>query len=158
MEKARSKFADYTPWFGCIIGLFVGLSKADGYTNKYEIMAAIGVINGVVLGLILGLIIDKIRESAAVAAITTKVNDIQEQQELVKRTKASSVEYNEAKHRYQFLSNATLTEKFEEYKTADVSNMQRLALEEELVKRGVLEYSPMHEKLDKLNTLFKGNG
>lgn len=156
MEKARFKFADYTPWFGCIIGLFVGLSKADGYTNKYEIMGAIGVINGIIFGWILGFVIDKIRESSA--AVTNKVNDTQEQQKLVKRAKVSLVEYNEAKHRYQFLSNATLIEKFEDYKTRDVSDMQRLALEEELVKRGVLDYSPMHEKLDKLNTLFKGNG
>jgi len=33
--------------------------------------------------------------------------------------------------------------------------MQRLALEEELVKRGVLKHSPMHEKLEKIKEHFK---
>lgn len=150
----KVKVVSYTWWICGIIGLMIGLAKADGRINTYGVMAFAGIVNGVFWGWILGLIIDKIKDSAAVVTITKKIEEIKEEQEVIKQTKESLDEYNDSKHRFQFLSDETLITKYKEYEEQDKSDMIRLALEEELVKRGILSHSPMHEKLEKLRTMF----
>lgn len=155
MENSKVKLASYTWWICGIIGLLIGLAKADGRINSYEIMAFAGISNGIFWGWLLGFIIDKIKDSSTVETISKKIEEIKEEKEIIKQTKDSLGEYNDAKHRFQFLSEDTLISKFKEYEDANKSDMTRLALEEELVKRGVLSHSPMHEKLEKLKTMFK---
>ena len=87
--------------------------------------------------------------------MTQKIGEIKQEKELIQQTKDSLKDYNDAKQRFQYLSNETLLEKFQKYVSLEVSDMERLALEEELVERGVLTHSPMHEKLDKIIEHFK---
>jgi len=153
--SAKVKVASYTWWICGILGLFIGLAKADGRINGYGVMAFAGVVNGIVWGWLLGFIIDKIKDSSPVQNISQKIEESKQEQELIKQTKQSLNVYNDAKHRFQFLSDETLIEKFKSYVGEDVTDMQRLALEEELVKRGLLKHSPMHEKLEKIKEHFK---
>lgn len=154
MENSKFKIASYTWWIFGIVGLIIGLSKADGRINSYEMMAFAGIANGVFWGWLLGFIIDKIRDSSTVETITKKIEKMKVENEAINQTKQSLDEYHDAKHRFQFLSEDTLIAKYKEYEDANKSDMIRLALEEELVKRGILDHSPMHEKLEKLKTMF----
>lgn len=153
--STKVKVASYSWWICGILGLFIGLAKADGRINGYGVMAFAGVVNGIVWGWLLGFIIDKIKDSSPVQNISQKIEESKQEQELIKQTKQSLNEYNDAKHRFQFLSDETLIEKFKSYVDEDITDMQRLALEEELVKRGLLKHSPMHEKLEKIKEQFK---
>lgn len=155
MENARIKIIHYSWWIGGIIGIIIGLSRADGRINTYGNMFIGGLMGGIVGGCILGYIIDLIKDSETAEKIAKKIGEFKEEKELIAETKDSLNEYNEAKHRFQFLSKETLIQKYRIYESENISDMQRLALEEELVKRGVLPHSPMHEKLDKMKSLFK---
>ncbi|HZK06917.1 MAG TPA: hypothetical protein VFC92_01835 [Bacteroidales bacterium] len=155
MGSSKIKIAHYTWWICGIIGLFIGLAQADGRINGYGIMGVAGIVNGVVFGWLIGFIIDKIKEFSPVQNMTQKIGEIKQEKELIQQTKDSLKDYNDAKQRFQYLSNETLLEKFQKYVSLEVSDMERLALEEELVERGVLTHSPMHEKLDKIIEHFK---
>lgn len=155
MESSKVKVAHYTWWICGILGLLIGLAKADGYINGYGIMAFVGIVNGVIWGWLLGFIIDKIKDSTPVQNISQKIEEIKQEKELVQNTKNSINEYNDAKHRFQYLSDETLFEKFQSYVEDDISDVERLALEEELVKRGILTHSPMYEKLEKIKEYLK---
>lgn len=153
--KSNVRVANYTWWICGILGLFIGLAKADGRINGYGIMAFAGIANGMFWGWLLGFIIDKIKDSSPVQNISQKIEEVKQEKEIVQQTKNSLNEYNDAKHRFQYLSEETLVEKYKSYVTDDITDMQRLALEEELVKRGKLSHSPMHEKLEKIKEHFK---
>lgn len=150
-----TKVASYTWWICGILGLFIGLAKADGRINGYGIMAFAGIVNGVFWGWLLGFIIDKIKDSSPVQNISQKIEESKQEQEILKQTRHSLNEYNDAKHRFQYLSDETLIDKFKTFVDEDITDMQRLALEEELVKRGILKHSPMHEKLEKIKEHLK---
>ena len=146
----RTKVAHHSWWICGLLGLIIGLSSS----NDKGMMVFIGVSNGLFWGWILGLIIDKVRESTTLKTIEDKIEEFKENQSVVEQTKISLAEYSDAKNRFQYLSNETLTEKFKSYVDQDKSDMTRLALEEELVRRGILDHSPMHEKLDKIKSKF----
>jgi hypothetical protein len=63
--------------------------------------------------------------------------------------------YDEAKKSYRYLSDDTLKAKYETYNNTQVNDMERLALEEELVERKLIPYSPMHEKIQKIKNNHK---
>jgi hypothetical protein len=65
--------------------------------------------------------------------------------------------YQESKNSFQYFSDDRLLNIYEQFQNGTKSsNMKQLALEEELVKRKMIDHSPMHEKLYAINKeLFK---
>lgn len=63
--------------------------------------------------------------------------------------------YSESKHNFKYLSDENLLKKYEIFKSSNKFDMERLALEEELVERKLIPYSPMHEKTDKIKSNLK---
>lgn len=155
--NTKVKVASFTWWIFSLIGLFIGLANSDAqYVDSQPIvMGFVGIVNGALIGWLFGFIIDKIKDSRAVQNIFQKVEDTKKEKEILIQTNYSLNEYNDAKHRFQFLSDETLIEKYKSYVDVDVSDMQRLALEEELVKRKIIKHSPMHEKIEKVMELLK---
>ena len=78
-----------------------------------------------------------------------------ENKTIIENAKSSLAKYNDARHRFQYLSNETLIHKYQTSDIDNCDNMEQLALEEELVKRNILNHSPMHEKMEKINNYFK---
>jgi predicted PurR-regulated permease PerM len=69
--------------------------------------------------------------------------------------KMSMREYQESKNSFQYFSDNKLLNIYEEFQNSTKhSNMEQLALEEELVKRKLIDFSPMHEKLYAINKEF----
>jgi len=148
-DVEKVKVAHYSWWICGILGLIIGLSSTDNSTDS-GLMAFVGITNGLFWGWIIGLIIDRIRDSETVKTISVKISDMKDQHSNFQETKSSINEYNDAKNRYQYLSDETLLDKYKIYLVENESDITRLALEEELVKRNLLSHSPMHEKIDKI--------
>jgi hypothetical protein len=142
------KVAHHSWWILGLVGFFIGLASEDHHVIPRALFAWGG--NGAFLGWILGLIIDSIRKSKAMKVLHNKVNEAKEQRRTNQLTKAALEEYQDAKNRFQYLSAETLKEKYKAYTTMEETDMIRLALEEELVRRGIIEYSPMHEKIENI--------
>ena len=62
--------------------------------------------------------------------------------------------YVDSKHQFQYLSKDSLLQLYEEYKIQGKDDMKRLALEEILVEKGIIDYSPMHEKSNNISKKF----
>jgi len=137
-----------------IIGSIINLINSDSsYRDSQPFpMALSGFFLGALLGFVISLIIDLLGNSKI---IHQGIHEIKEKKELKTNLRNSMNEYNEARESYQYLSNETLLSKYSSYIKDDANDMKRLALEEELVKRKLIEYSPMHEKLDKIKTNLK---
>ena len=94
----------------------------------------------------------------AIAKKTPEIYDktkevINERIDLAKKSKEIELSmniYDEAKKTFRYLSDDTLKEKYETYNNSKTNDMERLALEEELVERKLIPYSPMHEKIQKI--------
>ncbi|MCK6640973.1 MAG: hypothetical protein L6Q81_12900 [Bacteroidia bacterium] len=78
---------------------------------------------------------------------TSYVKEHVEQKEQVRRVKSDLVSYQESKNSFKYFSNEKLLEMYHQFQNNKQENLDRLALEEELVDRGLIENSPMHEKL-----------
>jgi hypothetical protein len=76
--------------------------------------------------------------------------DIKEKRETTKNIKQSTAKYIQAKHDAQYLSDEFLLTEIED---DDLDVMIKLAYEETLVERGVLDSSKTHEKLAKIRNL-----
>jgi hypothetical protein len=86
--------------------------------------------------------------SKAPKIVLEKIQDLDYKMKLKKELLAYDNVYLNAKHSYQFLSNETLLSKRMPKSRIDETNfLEQLALEELLVERGILEYSPLHEDL-----------
>ena len=72
----------------------------------------------------------------------------------VQNVRARVSQYEGASHEFGFLSDETLTREHERYKRNGQEDLRRLALEEEMVRRNLLDHSPMHEKLSALREHF----
>lgn len=64
--------------------------------------------------------------------------------------------YESAKDRFKYVSDDLLEDRYNKMESEGVENMERLALEEEMVDRGILEYSFMHEKFENIIDNLKG--
>jgi hypothetical protein len=137
-----------------IIGALINLTNADSnYIDSQPLgMALSGFFLGALLGFIVSLIIDAIGNSKT---INENVSAYKEKKKYKENHIKSMTEYNEAKESFQYLSNETLLTKYDNYLKNNINDMTRLALEEELVKRNVIEYSPMHEKMENIKNNFK---
>jgi len=70
------------------------------------------------------------------------------------KTHSNVIENYETKNSIKYLSNQTLLGKYSYFKDNEIENIERMAVEEELVERGLIDFSPMHEKLNKLKEGF----
>lgn len=157
MEKNNQKIAHTTWWIFSIIGVIIGLINSDSsYRDSQPIAYAfLGLVNGALIGWFFGYIIDQIKNSSTVQHISKKIEEDKENKTIIENAKSSLAKYNDARHRFQYLSNETLIHKYQTSDIDNCDNMEQLALEEELVKRNVLNHSPMHEKMEKINNYFK---
>lgn len=142
------------------LSLFLAISVAIGIANA----APEGLEHSPLLGMPLVLFV-------AAAAVTAtywvssnydqatdkarqKVNSLVDEYETRKQVEDAKQKYESAKDSFRYVSDDTLKEKYKEMKDDGVEDMERLALEEELVDRGIIDYSPMHEKAQALKDKF----
>jgi predicted membrane protein len=87
--------------------------------------------------------------------IKQKIEKKKQANSLNENIKMNMREYQESKNSYQYFSDINLLNIYEQFENGTKnSNMEQLALEEELVKRKLLSHSPMHEKLYAINKHF----
>lgn len=140
--------------FATIIGIavFIGL-----------IMLLKGIINATdsggssVVGIIALIIIVVVFPAIAITAsqkakekgeqIKNKMTEQRETKQMVNQTQKDLQDYQSFKHSYSLCSNNFLINSYSQLKESNTENMETLAVEEEMVKRGLIDYSPMHEKL-----------
>jgi hypothetical protein len=94
------------------------------------------------------------KESDPGTNISTKSENQNKEGYLKKDVQQSITNYQDSANHFQFLSDETLLSKYENNETSRLTEMEKLALEEELVKRKLIKYSAAHEKLDKISELF----
>jgi len=156
-NQKEIKIISYTWWIFMIIGIIIGLANSDSrYIDSQPFAKALsGGMSGALIGALIGYVIDQIRKSALVKEVSQNIEQNKIDKELNKNIQNSMTIYKDAVHRFQFLSNQTLLEKFQKEQGEKDDNMERLALEEEMVKRGIIDYSPMYEKLEKVKDYLK---
>jgi hypothetical protein len=91
--------------------------------------------------------------------IETFINNAEIQREKVQfqnQLNSYEQEYQMNKRKFQYFSDATLKKMFEK-QIGNESPYFLLALEETLVERKLIEYSPTHEKLQKIENYFEKN-
>lgn len=113
-----------------------------------EFLLAMLVI-GIVISIAFVLISSGAEKSKEVAKkIKVKIEQRKENHELNKKIRTDISEYQELKNSFQYFSDNKLLNIYREIQdNKKNSNMEQLALEEELVKRKLITHSPMHEKL-----------
>jgi uncharacterized protein YpmS len=109
------------------------------------------IFSSLVWGGIVYAIVSSIYSSASKSKIAKdiqqKIADSNEQKELRRVVNNDIREYQKAKNSYKYLSNSSLISIYKDFLNKGIENMERLALEEVMVDKGILENSPMHEKL-----------
>ncbi|MFN5444727.1 MAG: hypothetical protein ACK48V_10910 [Crocinitomicaceae bacterium] len=100
---------------------------------------------------ILGVFFGKMQST--VSNLKQNIEDRKEIERLTQITRQNEQEYVTAKRSYQYFSDLKIKEhlKFE----PEQNPMERLALEEVAVERGIIDHSPMHEKLQHLKRFFR---
>ena len=118
----------------------------------------LGVVVGV--GLIIGLTIlflniyDNLFKNAKKRALNAKINSEirKENERIIKKVRINEQKYQSAKNSYKYFSDEKIANLL---KANDISNpFERLALEEIGVERGIIDHSPMHEKLQNIQKHF----
>jgi uncharacterized membrane protein YraQ (UPF0718 family) len=112
----------------------------------------------VIMSIVISLILAGADKSKEVAKnIKVKFEQKKQENELNKSIQSNMKEYQESKNSFQYFSDDRLLNIYNQFENGTKkSNMEQLALEEELVKRNLIDHSPMHEKLYAINKeLFK---
>ena len=84
-------------------------------------------------------------------------NNIQRKKNLIvvkQNVKKELLKYQNAKNSFRYFSSEKLMSLYHDYKKDKIENMERLALEETMVEKGLLGYSEMHEKLHIIKKRF----
>lgn len=74
-------------------------------------------------------------------------NQVQYQNELKRKLEEELKSYQETKNSFKYFSDNRLLSLYKQFQQDGDENLERLALEEELVERRLIENSQMHEKL-----------
>lgn len=135
-----------------IIGLTIGESVPEK-TMGFFIISLLSVagfilvlVGGIgMLGIFKNIAKEKIVESRVKNEVKEELNY---QNQLISKNERI---YNDAKQKFQFLSDEIL---LNEYNHGEEEDIVRLALEEELVTRKLIKHSPLHEKLYLLEKHF----
>lgn len=157
MEKEQKvKAISYTWWIVMIIGAIVGLANSDSrYVDSQPVVEAFkGGIMGALLGALIGYVIDQFINSNDGERRSEKNKNETLEQNLKNETRASLRNYQDSAHHFQFLSDETLMSKYQNPDSNNLTKMEGLALEEELVRRKLIKFSESHEKIEKFKELF----
>lgn len=87
--------------------------------------------------------------------IKIKLEQKKQEDLLNENIKMSMREYQESKNSFQYFSDNRLLSIYEQFHNGSKDSiMEQLALEEELVKRKLIDHSPIHEKIYAINKEF----
>ncbi|WP_186439165.1 hypothetical protein [Olleya sp. Hel_I_94] len=112
----------------------------------------------IVMSVVITLISTGVDKSKEIAKnVKTKIEQKKQENVLNENIKMSIREYQDSKNSFQYFSDNRLLNIYDQFQSGlKKSNMEQLALEEELVKRKLINHSPMHEKLYAINKdIFK---
>ncbi|GAA5027868.1 hypothetical protein GCM10011506_15790 [Marivirga lumbricoides] len=154
MKTDHNKLAKTSGIIFGMIGMIFGLVISDGKDIGNWLF--VGIISGMFWGYLIGLVIQKIANSKLVKTALKKIDKIKVERHSRQDIKKKMVEFAHSKEKFKYLSDETLKEKYRNKQVT--SHISLLALEEELVNRDIIEYSPMHEKLDKIGTYLQNVG
>lgn len=118
----------------------------------FTVFIAVGIFFGAFM--LSFVIIEKLFEGAnkTTKTIIGKVNEYNETTDLKRITRLEFEKYNKAKASFQYFSSDRLLNLYEQYQAKEIDfSIEQLALEEEMVKRKLIDFSPMHEKLYYMN-------
>jgi|LSQX01.3.fsa_nt_gb predicted PurR-regulated permease PerM len=131
------------------------LSNIEINSGLLTLLLALGIFLAIFLlsYFLIDKLIDGVKKSRK--HIAERVENTKEIRALKEITKKEQRNYQEAKVSFGYFSNDKLLSLYEQYVKGEIaSDLELLALEEELVKRGLLDHSPMHEKLYLLKKKF----
>jgi hypothetical protein len=128
------------------------LSEALSIPEFLIFMVGLAIVMAIVFTLI-SVGADKSKE--VTRNIKIKLEQKKQENSLNENIKMSMREYQESKNSFQYFSDNRLLNIYEQFQNGTKnSNMEQLALEEELVKRKLIDHSPMHEKLYAIDKEF----
>lgn len=154
MEKQIDKTAKIIIWIIVFVIVFSIIAYIVNTVESIDKIPAAGLvllILAIVISVYLASKSEKIYDNAK-----TKIIEIIEENKIVNTVKNDLNNYSEARASFKYLSSTTLLEKYSNYKENEVEDMKRLALEEELVERKLIDFSPMHEKMNRITDNLKG--
>lgn len=144
-------------WLFCVfIGGIVGFNKINS-ANPAEVMVPMGLFGGLIFGGIIQAIVNSLSQTETARDLSNLYAKKQEEIEIKKDVKKEEGKYQDAKNSFKYLSDGRLEEKYKYFKAQNRKDIVLLALEEEMVNRGLLDYSPAHEKLDSIRDVFTSN-
>jgi len=138
--------------FGCLFAFWlfiqVGLKAVEeGEIGVFFVVLISAAVWGVIVYAIVSRLYSAVHESKFADIIRQKQVEEQQKQELLRISNTNTEKHQVARNTFKYLSDTKLTSIYEDYLDKEEENMERLALEEILVERGIIENSPMHEKL-----------
>lgn len=90
-------------------------------------------------------------------SVTEIVQKRQEEKEVLRQVRLNEVLYADFKNQFKYFSDERLLELFQQSnENPNVSIIEKIALEEELVSRKLIEFSPTHEKIYFLRKKLNG--
>jgi len=135
---------------------FNAILLGEAFTIPEFLLFMVGFV--VVMAIVFTLIFAGAEKSKEIAKnVKVKIEQKKQENVLNESIKSNMREYQEAKNSFQYFSDDRLLNIYAQFQNGTKSsNMEQLALEEELVKRKMIDHSPMHEKLYAINKeLFK---
>ena len=135
---------------------FNAILLGEAFTIPEFLLFMVGFV--VVMAIVFTLISAGAEKSKEIAkSVKVKIEQKKQENVLNESIKSNMREYQESKNSFQYFSDDRLLNIYAQFQNGTKnSNMEQLALEEELVKRKMIDHSPMHEKLYAINKeLFK---
>ncbi|TVZ49852.1 hypothetical protein JM82_0291 [Olleya sp. Hel_I_94] len=136
--------------------IFNVIFLGEAWSASQFLLFMVGFI--IVMSVVITLISTGVDKSKEIAKnVKTKIEQKKQENVLNENIKMSIREYQDSKNSFQYFSDNRLLNIYDQFQSGlKKSNMEQLALEEELVKRKLINHSPMHEKLYAINKdIFK---
>lgn len=136
--------------------IFNVIFLGEAWSASQFLLFMVGFI--IVISVVITLISTGVDKSKEIAKnVKTKIEQKKQENVLNENIKMSIREYQDYKNSFQYFSDNRLLKIYDQFQSGlKKSNMEQLALEEELVKRKLINHSPMHEKLYAINKdIFK---
>lgn len=136
--------------------IFNAIFLGEAWSASQFLLFMVGFI--IVMSVVITLVSTGVDKSKEIAKnVKTKIEQKKQENVLNENIKMSIREYQDSKNSFQYFSDNRLLNIYHQFQSGlKKSNMEQLALEEELVKRKLINHSPMHEKLYAINKdIFK---
>jgi hypothetical protein len=120
-----------------------------------NVSAPVGIFLAI-LALIIPIAITAVTNNKVDEGIEKIKNDIAEKKEFREQRENIEIDiknYKETKHSLRYISDEQLKNNYQALLLKE-ENIERLAVEEEMVDRGFIGYSPMHDKLNKIKLKY----